>query len=60
MMQEAEDTEMEDLEEDRPPAVAARRNRKITKPPKIAKPKQAQPGCPPGDGRSISRLECRE
>lgn len=29
---------MEDLEEDRPPAAAARRNRKVTKPSKIAKP----------------------
>ncbi|RAL09441.1 uncharacterized protein BO97DRAFT_445522 [Aspergillus homomorphus CBS 101889] len=43
MMQEAADTEMEDLE-DRTPAAATRRTRKVTKPPRIAKPKQAQPG----------------
>ncbi|KAJ5155476.1 hypothetical protein N7492_008279 [Penicillium capsulatum] len=43
MMQET-DTEMEDLEEDRTPAVAVRPNRKVTKPSKVAKPKQAQPG----------------
>ncbi|CEJ55660.1 hypothetical protein PMG11_01908 [Penicillium brasilianum] len=44
--QEGEDHlfDTEDLEEDRPPAVAARRNWKVTKPSKIAKPKQAQPG----------------
>lgn len=44
--QEGEDHlfDTEDLEEDRPPAVAALRNRKVTKPPKIAKPKQARPG----------------
>ncbi|BDD56106.1 hypothetical protein MAP00_001582 [Monascus purpureus] len=68
-MQEAEDTEIEDSEEDRTPAVAARPNRKVTKPAKIAS--QSRPGrevrrrrheqvCPPGDGRSISRLQCRE
>lgn len=44
--QEGEDRlfDTEDLEEERPRAVAARRNWKATKPPKIAKPKQAQPG----------------
>lgn len=44
MMPEAEDTEMADFEGNRPPAVAARPNQKVTKPSKVAKPKQAQPG----------------
>lgn len=44
IMQEAEDTEMKDFEGGRPPAVAARPNQKVTKPSKVAKPKQAQPG----------------
>ncbi|KAJ5152475.1 hypothetical protein N7492_009755 [Penicillium capsulatum] len=43
MMQETENMEMEDLG-DHTPAVAARPNRKVTKPSKVAKPKQAQPG----------------
>lgn len=44
IMQEAADTEMKDFEGGRPPAVAARRNQKVTKPSKVVKPKQAQPG----------------
>ncbi|OJJ42065.1 hypothetical protein ASPZODRAFT_77819 [Penicilliopsis zonata CBS 506.65] len=43
-IQEADDTEMRDSEEDRTPAVAAGPNRKVTKPSKIAKSKQARPG----------------